>query len=153
VRGQRSEVRGPRSERFNEGVGVGRIEKFEDINAWQEARNLVEMIYKLTQSRNFANDYRLRDQIRSAAVSVMSNIAEGFDSQSDIEFIKFLVYARRSASETQSHLYVALDAGYLERSEFDVFYDKTVEVKGLVGGFIRYLRQKRAENNDIRHRT
>jgi len=132
---------------------MGRIEKFEDINAWQEARNLVVMIYKLTQSGNFVNDYRLRDQVQSAAVSVMSNIAEGFDSQSDIEFIKFLVYARRSASETQSHLYVALDAGYLGQSEFDVFYDKTVEVKGLIGGFIRYLRQKRAEKKDIKHRT
>jgi len=132
---------------------MAKIEKFEDINAWQEARNLVKMIYGLTQSGDFAKDYRLRDQIQSAAVSVMSNIAEGFDSQSDVEFIRFLVYARRSASETQSHLYVALDAGHLQKSEFSTVYEKAIEVKGLIGGFVRYLRQQHSDKNIAKPRN
>lgn len=74
----------------------------------------------------------------------MANTAEGFDSQSDSEFIKFLTYARRSASEVQSHLYVALDQHYITQEEFDNLYNRAIEVKNLVSGFIRYLREHRA---------
>lgn len=89
-------------------------------------------------------DFGLRDQMRRAAVSVMANIAEGFDGQSDAEFIQFLIYARRSASEVQSHLYVALDQRYLTGEEFDNLYDWAVQVKNLISGFIRYLRTDRS---------
>jgi four helix bundle protein len=74
----------------------------------------------------------------------MANIAEGFDGHSDGEFIQFLIYARRSASEVQSHLYVALDRGYVTRQEFDNVYDRAVQAKNLISGFVRYLRSDRA---------
>lgn len=120
-----------------------KIERFEDIKAWQEARILVQMVYELTGNGNFVKDYRLRDQIQAAAVSTMSNITEGFDSQSDMEFIRFLNYARRSASETQSHLYVAADSGYLTQDEFYEIYQKAISVKNLICGFIRYLKEEK----------
>jgi len=117
------------------------IKRFEDIRAWQEARALNQGLYEVVSQGSFARDYKLRDQILSAAASIMANIAEGFDAQSDAEFIKFLGYARRSASEVQSHLYLALDRKHLTRGEFEGLYAQAVEVKRLIGGFIRYLRK------------
>lgn len=80
--------------------------------------------------------------MHGAAISVMANIAEGFDSQSDPEFIKFLSYARRSATEIQSHLYVVIDLNCMGREQFEQLYNKANEVKSLIGGFIRYLRKE-----------
>jgi len=117
-----------------------KITRFEDIDAWKEARELVQRIYQVSENGGLAKDFGLRDQMRRAGVSVMANVAEGFDSQSDSEFIQFLIYARRSASEVQSHLYVALDQGYITQQGFDDLYDRAVAVKNLIGGFIRYLR-------------
>lgn len=93
------------------------IEKFEDIKGWQQARILVKMVYQLTDEGKFARDFGLRDQIRRAAVSVMANIAEGFDCDSTIEFARFLGIARRSAVEVQPLLYAALDVGYITPEE------------------------------------
>ena len=118
-----------------------KIERFEDIKAWQEARMLTKEIYGLTSKGEFAKDFRLRDQIRSAAASIMANIAEGFDSQSDTEFARFLVFSRRSASEVQSHLYIALDQDYLQKKQFDKLFNDTVTVKNLIYGFMRYLKK------------
>ena len=89
------------------------IKHFEEIHAWQEARILVQQGYALTQSGSFSKDYGLRDQIQRAAVSVMTNIAEGFDCESKVEFARFLGIARRSAVEVQSLLYIALDNRYI----------------------------------------
>ncbi len=122
-----------------------KIEKFEDIKAWQEARELTREVYKISKTGPFAKDFRLQDQIRNAAGSIMANIAEGFDSQSDTEFIRFLIYARRSASEVQSYLYVALDQRYINQARFDKIYNKINCIKSLICGFIRYL-----ENNKVR---
>jgi len=116
------------------------IERFEDIQAWQAARELTRMVYAVSTRGAFAKDYRLRDQIQGSAISVMSNIAEGFDAATDREFIRFLGYARRSATELQSQLYIALDQGYISRPEFVQIYTQTRETKRLIGGFIRYLR-------------
>ncbi len=118
-----------------------KITKFENIQSWQEARKLVVLIYKLTSKERFRRDYGLKEQFQKASVSVMANIAEGFDAQSDIEFIKFLTYARRSATEIESHLYVALDQKYITNEEFNEIYMKTTEVKKLINGFIRYLKK------------
>ncbi|MBU0630607.1 MAG: four helix bundle protein [Candidatus Margulisbacteria bacterium] len=118
-----------------------KIDKFEDIKAWHEARELTKSIYALTSKGNFDKDFRLKDQIRSAAASIMANIAEGFDAQSDLEFIKFLIYSRRSASEVQSHLYVALDQAYLSEEYFRKLSDDIVKIKNLIYGFIRYLQK------------
>ena len=86
-----------------------KIEQFEEIEAWKVARELTRDIYALTRQQPFSTDFGLRDQVQRASVSVMANIAEGFDGRSTREFIRFLGYAFRSATEVQSHLYVALD--------------------------------------------
>ena len=118
-----------------------KIERFEDIEGWQEARVLAQMVYEVTSKGQFARDFPLRRQIEDAAASVMANIAEGFDAGSDAEFIRFLGYARRSASEVQSHLYIALDRGYVTEKEFEPIYQKATQAKKLINGFIRYLRK------------
>ena len=110
------------------------IERFEDIRAWQEARLLTKQIYQLSGEGIFSQDFGLRDQIRRAAVSAMSNIAEGFDCVTKKEFARFLEIARRSV-EVQSLLYVALDVGYINKQTFEQHYQQTAKTKGLIGGF------------------
>ena len=120
-----------------------RIERFEDIKAWQEARVLVRVVYDATKSdKDFAGEYRFRDQIRGAALSVMSNIAEGFSRRTTKEFSQFLFIAKGSPAEVQSQLYVALDQGYVKKDTFDELYAKSDEVARLISGFIRYLLNK-----------
>lgn len=120
-----------------------KIERFEDIQAWQEARKLTNQVYKATQEIAFRRDRGLREQIQNAAVSVMANIAEGFDRQSKREFTKFLYYASGSASEVQSHLYVALDQEYISEEKFSIMYDQAKKTKKLINGFISYLKGKK----------
>lgn len=99
------------------------------------------MVYKAVQDGPFQRDFRLRDQITGAAVSVMNNIAEGFGSQLNTEFKRFLLYARRSVSETQNCLYVALDQRYIGPDEFDVIYSQAETTRKLIDGFLRHLRE------------
>lgn len=121
---------------------MGRIERFEDIDAWKEARQLSAHTYAVTRIRSFRADPSLQDQLRRASVSIMANIAEGFDSGSNREFVKFLSYALRSGSELQSHLYVALDQSYITQDAFQALYNEARSVKNLIGGFRRYLRTR-----------
>ena len=116
------------------------IKRFEDIEAWKAARELTRAIYRATAQGKFTKDFGLRDQIQRAAVSIMANVSEGFDSNSDDEFVRFLRYALRSATEVQSHLYVALDQAYIDRATFDSLYNQADKVKSIISGFIRYLR-------------
>ena len=95
-----------------------KVERFEDLIAWQKARELTREIYKVTQSGSFSKDFGLCDQIRRASVSLMSNIAEGFDRASRAEFHQFLVIAKGSAAEVRSQLYVAHDIGYIDQETF-----------------------------------
>ena len=118
------------------------IQRFEDLQSWQKARQLANAVYELTNQSGFAKDFRLRDQIRDAAGSVMHNIAEGFDSGTDPEFIRFLKIARRSASEVQSELYLALDRKYITPNELKTAYDLATEAKRLINGMIAYLRKQ-----------
>ncbi len=120
-----------------------KINKFEDIEVWKEARELTKEIYALTKKPTFSRDYSLVDQIRRAAISIMANIAEGFDSNSDAQFISFLSYSQRSASELQSHLYVALDQSYILENKFNELYNRIEKIKRLIGGFIKYLKTKK----------
>lgn len=115
------------------------IERFEDIQAWQAARELTQTVYAVSTQGAFARDFRLRDQIQGSAISVMSNIAEGFDARTDRGFIRFLGYARRSATELQSQLYIAIDQNYINQKKFDHIYAQATKTKSLIGGFIRYL--------------
>jgi len=117
------------------------IKKFEDIKAWQEARELLKSIYEITSKGNFSKDWELKNQIRRSAVSVMSNIAEGFDRSSDKEFIQFLRIATGSCSELKSQLYAALDQKYIINELFSKIYQKATDVTKLINGFIRYLRK------------
>jgi four helix bundle protein len=119
------------------------IRRFEDIQAWQEARKLVKMIYLLTDEGKFAKDFGLRDQIRRASVSIMANIAEGFDCDSQAEFARFLGIARRSAVEVQSLLYAALDVGYITEEDFKTYYAQTDKAKALTGAFRHALLRKK----------
>ncbi len=117
------------------------IRRFEDIEAWQCARKLCKGVYELTADEKFARDYGLRDQARKTAVSIMANIAEGFDSCSNPEFIQFLYYSLRSASELQSDCYIAQDQGYISKSQFSEVYAAASKVKGMIFRFIEYLRK------------
>ena len=118
------------------------IQRFEDIQAWQEARKLVKMIYLITNKELFSRDFGMRDQIRRASVSTMANIAEGFDCESRIEFSRFLGIARRSAVEVQAILYAALDVGHINQEDFNLHYEQARKAKALIGGFKRSLTNK-----------
>ncbi|MCL0079250.1 four helix bundle protein [Dehalococcoidia bacterium] len=120
-----------------------KIQRFEDIKAWQEARGLVRMIYDVVKSnKRFSSDYKFREQIQSAAVSITSNIAEGFSRRTGKEFIHFLFIAKGSAAELQSQLYVALEQEYISQEKFNELYSKSDEVARLTSGFIQYLLNK-----------
>jgi four helix bundle protein len=111
-----------------------KIERFEDLIAWQKARLLTKVIYEITSASIFYRDFSLREQIRRAAVSVMSNIAEGFERSSINEFHHFLVIAKASCAEVRSQLYVALDVGYLDKAMFDQVTAQTGELSKIIGG-------------------
>ena len=119
-----------------------KIERFEDIQGWQEARKLTKEIYKLTNGFPFKKDQGLCGQIQKAAVSIMANIAEGFDRQSKKEFIKFLYYASGSGSEVQGHLYVALDQEYISEENFQDTYNQDRKTKGLIFSLLLILGKK-----------
>ena len=120
---------------------MAKLEKFEDIETWQKARELAREIYAISNEGPFVRDFGLRDQIRRAAVSVMSNIAEGFERGSNKEFIQFLYIAKGSAGEVRSQLYVALDQGYLKQEQFDSIKAVALSTKKLIAGFMNYLKQ------------
>lgn len=117
-----------------------KITRFEDLDCWQEARALTREVYDATRiNGNFSKDMRLSSQIQSAATSVMANIAEGFIRKSDKEFRQFLFIAMSSAAEVQSHLYVALDQGYLTNEKFRGLYNQADKTAKMISGFIKYL--------------
>ncbi len=117
------------------------IKNFEDLKAWQKARELAGFIYELTRKDKFSRDFGLRDQMQRAASSAMHNIAEGFESGSDPEFVRFLKMARRSAGEAQSQLYLAQDVGHITDEEHQKAYVLATEVKRLINGMMSYLRK------------
>ena len=119
---------------------MNKIERFEDIVAWQKARMLTKDIYASTRVGEFARDFGLKDQIQRASVSTMSNIAEGYERGGDKEFGQFLSTSKGSCGEVKSQLYVALDQGYIAPATFDQLYGKADEVGRLIFGFMNYLR-------------
>jgi four helix bundle protein len=120
-----------------------KVRRFEDLICWQKARKLANDIFSLTRNPEFSKDFRLRAQILDAAGSVMHNIAEGCDAGTDSEFIRFLKISRRSASEVQSELYLAMDRKYIVEADLKQAYDQADEVKRLLNGLIAYLRKDR----------
>jgi four helix bundle protein len=118
---------------------MGKIDTFEDIEAWQEARKLVNAVYAMTCQNGFERDYGLRDQIRRASVSVVSNIAEGFERGSNKEFIQFLYIAKGSVGEVRAQLYVALDQHYISEEEHRELSGAASKISRMISGFINYL--------------
>lgn len=120
---------------------MGTFKSFEKILAWQSARNLTKDIYILSTRDKFNNDFGLQDQIRRSAVSVMANIAEGYERRGDKEFVRFLNISKGSLAEVKSHLYVAFDVGYIDEKVLQSLKDKIDEVAKLISGLIKYLKQ------------
>jgi four helix bundle protein len=115
------------------------ITRFEEIEAWKTARELTNKIYAQGNQSGFNKDFGLRDQIRRASVSVMSNIAEGFESRTDVQFINFLGTARASAGEVRAQLYVALDQKYITEEQFKESYELAEKSARQIAKFIAYL--------------
>ena len=116
------------------------IKYFEDLEVWKEARHLTRQVYQITHDAAFSRDFGLRDQIRRAAVSVMSNIAEGFERGGNQEFIQFLYIAKGSCGEVRSQLYIGLDQGYMQPSEFNELMTSVKRLSVMISNFIDYLR-------------
>ena len=116
------------------------FKKSEEIECWKRARELTCRIYKISSKAAFARDFGLKDQIRRASVSIMSNIAEGYDRSGTGEFVQFLATAKGSAAEVRCQLYVATDQGYIQESEFIELNALAAETRSMVGGLMKYLR-------------
>jgi len=116
------------------------IQNFEDLNVWQRSRELVKLIYELTKNKLFSRDYSLTDQIKRSSVSVLSNIAEGFERGSNKEFIQFLYIAKGSCGEVRSQLYVALDQKYVSEGDFSKTKEFCLKISGMINNLISYLK-------------
>jgi four helix bundle protein len=122
-----------------------KIERFEDLIAWQKARELTKQIYLLTRNEPFSRDFGLRDQIQRASVSIISNLAEGFERGSRSEFHQFIVIAKGSCAEVRSQLYVALDVGYITQEQFDHVSTLATEVSLIIGGLRSSVQKQRTK--------
>jgi four helix bundle protein len=120
---------------------VATFRSFVEIEAWQKARELTGLVYVATRSAGFSKDFALRDQVRRASISIMASIAEGFGRSGSVEFIQFLAVAKGSACEVISHVYVALDQGYVSQEEFDRLNSLAEKTVDLIGGLMRYLQK------------
>jgi len=118
-----------------------KINAFEDINAWKESREFNKEIYKLTNIGAFEKDFDLKRQIRKASVSISSKIAEGFERNTDKEFVYFLYVAKASTGEVRSQLYLALDLAYINEVDFLVLKDKVESISKMISGLIKYLKK------------
>jgi four helix bundle protein len=120
---------------------MAKVERFEDLKVWQAARDIVNAVYRASSTGAFSKDYALRDQIRRAAVSIPSNIAEGFSRHSNKEFVQFLFIAKGSTAEVQSQLYAALDQHYISQEAFDKMYQELEVVAKQLSRLITYLKR------------
>lgn len=118
------------------------IQRFEEMKVWQDSRKLSQQIYNITKSKDFKRDFGLRDQIQRASVSVMSNIAEGYERDSNRELIRFLNYSKGSVGEIRSLLYVAFDQEYITKDQFNELKDAATVISIQVANFIKYLQKR-----------
>ncbi len=121
------------------------VKRFEDLECWKEARDLVRLVYAFTRKSNFKSDFELKNQIKRSVVSIMANIAEGFHRNSNKDFIKFLDYSRSSIAETMSHCYVALDQNYIDNNDMQKVKFQSDLVWKKINNFINYL------NNNVKN--
>ena len=129
---------------------MSEIKRFEDLDTWQRARELTRLIYEISSSSNFAKDFGLRDQIRRSAVSILSNISEGFERGGNKEFLMFLPYAKGSCGQLRYHMYVALDQEYINDEVFVSITDKTIELSKMIAGFMKYLQKSPFKGNKFK---
>jgi len=129
---------------------MAKVKKFEEIESWKKARSLTNKVYAVTLTGPFAKDFGLKDQIRRASVSILSNIAEGFERGGDKEFLQFLAVAKGSAGELRAQLYVALDQKYVSTEAFERLLIEVTQVSQLISGFMRYLKQSDFRGNKMR---
>ncbi len=129
---------------------MAKIKKFEDIESWKRARSLARDIYAVTASGKFARDFGLKDQIRRASVSILSNIAEGFERGGDKEFMQFLALAKGSSGEARAQLYVALDQEYISPAQFETLTGAATEISQLISGFMKYLNESTLRGSKYR---
>ena len=125
------------------------IKKFEEIEAWQKARELTNKIYQISVENDFTNDFTLRNQIRKASASIMLNIAEGYARKSNREFRQFLDYAHGSCAEVQSALYIAFDQKYFSQQQFTNLYNVTEEISKMITSFSLYLFKNVTKSKNI----
>ncbi|RJP83635.1 MAG: four helix bundle protein [Desulfobacteraceae bacterium] len=122
------------------------IKRFEDLECWKEARDLVRLVYTFTHKSNFKSDFELKNQIKRSVVSIMANIAEGFHRNSNKDFMRFLDYSRSSIAETMSHCYVALDQNYIDNNDMQKVKFQSDLVWKKLNNFINYL------NNNVKNK-
>ena len=120
---------------------MAKIEKFEDIEAWKLARQVTKLVYEISSNEKFARDFALVNQIRRASISILSNIAEGFERSGNKELLQFLAIAKGSCGEVRAQLYVALDQKYVDETKFKEVSQKLSETSRLISGFMKYLQQ------------
>ena len=127
-----------------------RIKKFEDLESWKKARQLTNKIYEATAEGSFTRDFGLKDQIRRASISILSNIAEGFERGGDKEFLQFLAVAKGSCGEVRAQLYIAADQGYLSQDSFERLFNSANEIGRLISGLMKYLHESELRGSKYR---
>ena len=126
---------------------MGKVELFEDLRCWQSARELVKEIYQLTKTERLARDFGLCDQLQRSAVSIMTNIAEGFARYNRKDFMRFLNYAQSSAAELKSLLYIVQDSGWVSANTISNLQNNSEKVKSMILGLINYLKSYRTTDS------
>ncbi len=129
---------------------MARIEQFEDIESWKSAREVTRLIYEVSSNEKFCRDFALVNQIRRASISILSNIAEGFERSGNKEFINFLSIAKGSCGEVRSQLYIAFDQKYINEAKFRETSEKLKETSRLIAGFMKYLQQSELRGNKFK---
>jgi four helix bundle protein len=126
---------------------MGTFNSFEEIEAWQKARELMREIYDVSKRDAFSKDFALRDQIRRAGISIMANITEGFERGGTKEFFQFLAIAKGSTGEVRTHLYIAYDQKYLTKAEFENLFSLSLEVSRMIAGLMSYLQKSKIKGS------
>jgi four helix bundle protein len=124
--------------------------EIEELKSWQKGRELTNQIYRISSAGSFAKDFGLRDQMRRAGISILSNIAEGFERGGDKEFLQFLAIAKGSAGELRSQLYIAMDQGYVSSNQFEELAGSVTEISKLLAGMMKYLKESSLRGNKLR---
>ena len=127
-----------------------KIKKFEDLESWRKARKLTNIVYEVTGAGNFTRDFALKDQIRRASISILSNIAEGFERGGDKEFLQFLAVAKGSCGEVRAQLYIAMDQGYLTHDSFEELSVDANDIGRLISGLMKYLSRSELKGSKYR---